>query len=567
MKKLLTLTLVAVMLFTTLLLTSCDLTALLGTGSTTTTPTTPTEPPKNVRTTVTELEWTKVYASKNFTVTMKEYGEEMTYIFSEEAIKMNLMGIIDIIVDRKTGDLIFVSESGYVGGTFGDDMLPVDKFDEMTLGNSELFPAIEYKDLVYNEETKSYSFSDENYVCEFTFENGILVKGELLSKDTEYGMSIIVTNVGTTVFEVPEYTNITDGIIEPSKAGKDVVTTITSADFEALLNMNNFTITGDIIFYHLSMKQTETESVTVVEMPSMGITQETYTAIIDGYIYDIESQYSGYVATSTGEAAESMPGFLDIFPGSLTLSDLKYNEEGRYYEIESDEMKLCLFFENGKLVKLVVVGDVMDMSASIEIELNVTDIGTTKVDLPEYTVYVDPNAITEEQWNEIMSSNNYTFHAEGYQYEIINDEMSESDVDIYVESGDNGYKAENPNSTGILVFEDDVTYSLSYDPETDIYVGIVVSITKNDVPKIGAAFDLDLTYSDFYYFKHLGVYSYSSYTEEKEIKIDVYFEDGELVQICLYERNTDDSYYSNITMKFSKIGTTVVELPDFVVFE
>ena len=327
MKKLLSLMLVAVMLLATLSLTSCDLSAIFGGSSTT-------PPEAEIRTTITELEWRKVYDSKNFTVTAKQGGEEMTYIFSDEAIKMNLMGIIDIIVDRETGDIIFVSESGYTGGAFGDDLLPVHKFAEITLGKSEFLPPIDYKDLVYSEETKTYSFSHENYICEFTFENGILVKGEFLPKNTEYGMSIIVTNVGTTVFEVPEYTNITDGIIEPSKAGKDVVTTITSADFEALLNMNNFTITGDILFYHLSMKQTATESVTVVEMPSMGITQETYTAIIDGYIYDIDSQYSGYVATSTGEAAESMPGFLDIFPGSLTLSDLKYNEEDNVIPLE-----------------------------------------------------------------------------------------------------------------------------------------------------------------------------------------------------------------------------------------
>ena len=566
MKKLLSLMLVAVMLLATLSLTSCDLSAIFGGSSTTTTP-----PEAEIRTTVTELEWRKVYASKNFTVTVKQGGEEMTYIFSDEAIKMNLMGIIDIIVDRETGAIIFVSESGYTGGTFGDDLVPVDKFDEMTLGNSDLLPAIDYKDLVYSEETKTYSFSHENYVCEFTFENGILVKGELLSKNTEYGMSIIVANVGTTVFEVPEYTNITDGIIEPSKAGKDVVTTITSADFEALLNMNNFTITGDILFYHLSMKQTATESVTVVEMPSMGIKEETYTAIIDGYIYDIESQYSGYVATSTGEAAESMPGFLDVFPGSLTLSDLKYNEEGRYYEIESDEMKLCLFFENGKLVKLIVVGDVMDMSASIEIELNVSDIGTTKVDLPEYTVYVDHGQVTEEQWNEIFACTNFTANVEvvNYGYTEENGYITQNET-YTVALSENGYAMHNLDSGEeiLMAFENGVAYSLYYDEGIGGYVGFPQNGFDPSICRLGTLIEFDFNYSEFSYFSYLSEYIYQIVDEDGySIDVNVKFNDGEIVSIQYSKYSYEYSYDLAYIITFSNVGTTVVELPEYTVAE
>ena len=232
MKKLLSLMLVAVMLLATLSLTSCDLSAIFGGSSTTTTP-----PEVEIRTTITELEWRKVYTSTNYELTLEAEDMKISVISSDTAMYVDYMGL-KLFVDPKTGAYISESEAGYVGMVMGESMLG----EDMSLGGMGLFPTIEFSELVYDEQRKVYTYKNEDAIGEFQFEDVKLVYATVVPADTTVNGMFEIKNVGTTVLELPEYNNLSDGIIEPSKAGKDVVTTITDEQLSSLFEKNNFTL-------------------------------------------------------------------------------------------------------------------------------------------------------------------------------------------------------------------------------------------------------------------------------------------------------------------------------------
>ena len=388
MRKLLSLLLVAVMLLSTLMLSSCDFLDTVGGffgglfgGDETV--------EDNIRRTITEMEWRKVYSAKNFTMYGEIDGERLNLTFAEGAMAINYHGI-DALIDLNTGAIIGKNGNGYVGIDMGSNTGIASDFIGManlTLGQLEILPEFEYSELVYNEESKSYSAKDERTLCEFHFEEGNLVYALMVPADVNEEGKIEIRNVGTTILEIPEYSNITDGIIEPSKAGKDVVTTVTDEQILAHLDMPNLTVSASLILANIVLKGTETA--TEVKVTSFGeISQHAYITLIDGTVYNIEREYNGdYVAYIMGEQINSMEEALEEIKPYLSTEYLVYNEEGRYYELEVEGTNIYFYFENGQLVQIVVMTSNAPVNGvNIEIIFTISDVGTTTIDLPEYTI-------------------------------------------------------------------------------------------------------------------------------------------------------------------------------------
>ena len=384
MRKLLSLTLMAVILLSMLMLTSCDaIKDLFGIGGE--------EPPVQKRTTITEIEWRKVYASKNYTLMVDADGIKFDLAVTDTAADIYAdIGLggqsikLDAKIDLTNGALITNSESGYMGAVIGQELIGE---TELTLGEIGILPEIEYSDLAYNEETKTYNGKNETMMYEFRFEEGNLIYALFIPVDVDEKGQIELSNVGTTFVELPEYINITDGKVEPSQAGADVVTTVTEEQLSNPSYMENFTIKADVLIYQMYGKVTENSF--EMKLTMMGnVMTESYQTIIDGIVYDISEMYIDgeyrYIASPTDQTTDSMLGDLEDIMECFKFENLTYNKDGRYYELEIEKTKYYLYFENGELVQFVMLGDFMGSGMEMEIIFKLTDIGTTVVELPEY---------------------------------------------------------------------------------------------------------------------------------------------------------------------------------------
>ena len=204
MKRFLSLTLVAIMLLTTLMLTSCDLLnqakdyvhGLIGIETT--------------RYTITEEEWNNLPVIDNMCLemTINYSGMYQSAIcdITKEAAKVTMKvkqgsttyeqsRYLDFVADYS----VFEEVPGEWVGTKGAD------FDLIDL--STISEEIEYSKLVYNEDTKEYTYYDkeENMDATLRFENGKLVSMIVKTIDLEYDVEVKVTNIGTTTVELPSY--------------------------------------------------------------------------------------------------------------------------------------------------------------------------------------------------------------------------------------------------------------------------------------------------------------------------------------------------------------------------
>jgi uncharacterized lipoprotein YehR (DUF1307 family) len=306
MKKLLSLLIVAVMLLSTL--TACDLETAKGyLVNVLEQFTTTAKEDKVVRTTVTEEEYVNAFKVNNFTVKAGT-GEEGVYMVVDGSkiiyqISMGESGISIkcdlekhvIISSTSTGDLAYFSEDVASEG-------------EVTLENVGLLESYAYETLTYNEERKSYTYSDEDEILEFFFEDGALAK-VVMSNPNDTAVQGEVYDVGTSVVELGEYIVVNDGKVDPSKAAADVVTIVTDEQLVAHLELRNFTINAVALQYGLysveaSLKVADTALELAINM--MGEKEAQYMALVDGEFLSIERLGDGYLATPIGATMEDL---------------------------------------------------------------------------------------------------------------------------------------------------------------------------------------------------------------------------------------------------------------------
>lgn len=386
MKRILSLTLVAIMMLTTMSLTSCEM--LKGfidgfVGEFTT------------RTTITEEEWNKIEDISNFTLEMNTNPGKYIIEVSEDFLRLersNSAGYYaNMAYDLKNGYILSETAVGWLAYE-GLGQAPSE--DELKIFEMGFLDKVEFSALTYNEETKSYTCQTEDAIYEFRFENGALLSIDARGVDPEDTTYVKVYNVGTTVLEISEYTVINDGKMDPSKADASVRTTVTSEELAAHLDIRNATICaatlpdfgveGSII---LKLAENGMEMVS----GSMFESEKQYMAFIDGIMYSVYERNGEYVASKYA-SLEEIDAVIAMAKENLTIDYLTYNEEGRYYSLNlGDGQDFYFYFENGQLVRGAYVMDYGYGDGSMEIHFIVTDVGTTIVDLPEFTVSGNSN--------------------------------------------------------------------------------------------------------------------------------------------------------------------------------
>lgn len=404
MKRFLSLALVAIMLLSTLMLTSCDPIGQI-TGFINGLIVKDGEVPPSI----TLYQWTSCNEITNFTLTINEGdGYGATLLVSESAAKIDLkLGDYlsqNIIVDLDNDCLIRNSCVGYLGYCGIGYIDP----EELTLHSIAQFTKEDFEKLVYDAENKCHYIDENGTRGYFYFENGKLVRLSIaiLEDDGTSFEYATVSNIGTTVVDIPEYTLVNDNKIDPSTAGEDVRTTVTSEDLLNHLDLTNLTVNAALYDYGMMVEVSLKVAENGAELSAYadGETVNQYFTFVDDVLYSIEPLGNRHFATSmdvTGSEISEAIAELDI---SQVMDLLVYNEEGRYYELEIEGLKFYLYFENGQLVKAVFMsnehfdigssapGSAAPMSTATAEEINylemiivVSDIGTTTVDIPEYT--------------------------------------------------------------------------------------------------------------------------------------------------------------------------------------
>lgn len=223
MKKILSLTLVAIMLLSTFMLTSCDealkmLNDFMNSQTTTESSNTTTVPDE-IRYTVTKEEWDDILQFKNFTLitrgtTFDRYGNK-TYVqikmsWTVEGIQCKIDDVIKkyyITIDGV--DYMFTLDSFGEWNKKNSDVpiSMIDTLDEAFFGRQGTYLSEFFDMTEYNEETKTYLWREGTTQLEFYFENGKLVYMSGKEADTEM---LRIENVGTTTVEIPDFNAGTD---------------------------------------------------------------------------------------------------------------------------------------------------------------------------------------------------------------------------------------------------------------------------------------------------------------------------------------------------------------------
>ena len=539
MRRILSLTLVAVMLLSTLMLVSCDavidlLGGIFG---------------DEVRTTITEVEWQKTLLLDNYTVTANsdtnsDTNLEVLRAGSAQSFKMSYNGqSLNYLADTQKGIAFIETPIGWTATEVeGGDLL-----GNTNVSLSALFEGLKYEDLVYDYATKSYTGKTEQFIAELHFEDGVLTYAMLLSlESTEVGM-LEIKDVGKTVVNLPtSYTNVSDGKADPNTADKTVRTDITESEWAVFASMTNYTVIGAFGINSTTLKATD-EGISQVMSYNLG-DEERMEVIIDGYFYHLEKGYDGkYIATKS-TVADTTPISV-VFGDNVTFEDLVYDENARYYyaTIGDGRYTMYLYFENGMITKAVQI-----MSDNTEVIILFSNIGTTKVDFPEYTINIDTQ-VDEFQWIQNVNYTNYTIKA-----------VSGEATGTIMQSGNVCRMFEQMNG------EEDTYYYVEQD-------GTVYYVTNQDGEWQGKKdrymdtmmpwpFQImaakELRYDDFAYDSELQAYVMI----QDGIRVELYFI-NDVIDSAVITATIDEEYI-NMVFEFSDLGTTPeIEVPEFTIVD
>ena len=208
MKRILSLAIICIMLFSLFTLTSCQVyktvdgfvkDKLQDLGIIT-------------RTTITREEWDANWYSNNFSLVYTRNGEFESDIIKTETTMKGYMGeqlIYFNTVDGVVYIIIQMEDGNWYAGEWGDE----------NLAEYTLYDALDgdcydiYDELEYDNSRQVYTWSDDELIAEFKFEDGALIIA--VFEDTKTGEKLTISNVGTTSFEIPEYTIYDPAIMAP----------------------------------------------------------------------------------------------------------------------------------------------------------------------------------------------------------------------------------------------------------------------------------------------------------------------------------------------------------------
>ena len=555
MKRFLSLTLVAIMLLSTLMLSSCDfidnakgfIGGLFGNGD-------------DESTKITEAEWDAMFQITNFTIYAQVEGIEMYVAVADSLVQYELtLGEYSekYFADVSKGLVIAEYQSSWVGEENGSALTETGK---VTLGAFGWLDGIEYSDLTYNQGIGAYEAKDESTFYEFRFKDGVLVFIGMKPVDSSVNGVQKVTNIGTTTVTLPEYTPYEDIVDDSSRY------TVTEEQWNAQTNTYNYTLLGVTEGFTATIKCAENGAQQISDSVNLNV------AFVNGIVYDIT------LNEETGEygAKESPDMILEDFALDQMVTGTKlnyytfiYNADLHRYEIDTFvngyRCEIFVYFEDGKLIQIDVIEYYEEYNGQFELSAYIQNIGETVVELPEYE---KDTTVTEEDWNAIFDCNNYSME--------IYMESSGTIVAVaehaYIKSMNNAslLHLDNENDEDIYKLKtDDGIYSITL-KEDGLYYGSLTSATFEN--SIRGALTIEgisdaMDYSEFYYDETLKAYVRYVSVDETNYTIVVYFIDGTISAIEVVIEQADGSGGADMYIDIYDIGQTYFEIPEYTIVE
>lgn len=312
---------------------------------------------------VTEEEWNALTNCENYTVDLYENGDfYSTQKYTEEYAQIGNSYII--FEEDAQFHVTELEEYGWVASEISSDY-----FDKGKVLQDQ------YSDFEYNKETKSYVLSEEEYVIDIKFENGLPIVYTYTYIDnsttpaTTYEIKKTYRDINKTTITLPEF--IYDYEIEDT-----ITRTVDEETWNKYKDAPNYTL-----FYYVSNKD-GAEKIEVSITENAVLFNDQLYVIENGTTYLLEEKDSKLIAT---EAELTNPWiYMDPLLSSLNYSDFTYNEQEKYYYYSKDDGNETykVSFADGVLTG-IMVNYVED---GITVGYVVYDFGTTTIKIPEYTI-------------------------------------------------------------------------------------------------------------------------------------------------------------------------------------
>lgn len=315
--------------------------------------------------------------------------------------------------------------------------------------------------------------------------------------------------------------------------------TITKEEWNALVGQCNYTVESKdnegSIFYNYIQKYTEQ----AIDLNG------TIVIFLEDKQYTLSEEETGWIATDCTS--------LNFEKGCLLVNynfeDFTYDESKNVYvsEIQDQNYWNEILFENGVLIKITtfIMKEDLNLENCHKIEKVFTNIGTTVIDIPEYTFAFEDSVttVTEETWNKYM--NEYNFSIKPF---LLDSNEMEKNVQLSIEGA---YYLRGK----YYVLKDDKIYLLS---ETDNgWIGEEI----DSFPGYHGSLLRGISFSEVEFNQTDEAYVTKN-IDENGMRYHFYFEKG--IPVIIYVENTLSPDLSEYYL-VEQIGEITFELPEYVI--
>ena len=369
-----------------------------------------------------------------------------------------------------------------------------------------------YSDFVYNKELHAYEYEDEReweegktYTKTFTlyFESGKLVKMVFENNNGQGETSTCTLEYNNNQLELPNTTLVTEEVWNTALN----LVAINNYNVHAISEMPDGTIVVDGIV---------TKDGDIVRHKSMSDNNGYYSKEGAKYYYYKEVSDTW---TKTEITQEEYEGAAGKSFSSYNYSAFTYNEELKAYEATVEEVFVQVYFENGRLVKLV------GTHKSEDVQTVIVEYVEVELELPNAVLVT----VTEAEWNtalDLLNVNDYKMYAKSELPDgtIVVDGTITKDGDIVCHKS-------IPDNNGYYSKEGAKYY---------YYKEVSGTWTKTEITQeryesaAGKSFS-SYNYSAFTYNEESQAYEASV----EEVFVQVYFENGRLVKLVGTHKSED----------------------------
>ena len=296
---------------------------------------------------------------------------------------------------------------------------------------------------------------------------------------------------------------------------------------------------------------------------------EIYDTAIDGDFYTITNVQDGegFIAQKKplNDSSDRYRELIHEFRADSLYNRIKYDGGNKYSTkyMSNDWITYYEFeYENGKITKLVETQ--VDIYDTEKFVTEYWDIGTTVVELPEYTEVevFDPDRVYVGN----ISYNDFCTAIDSLNYSLTREvkDLNGKVTDIYnVYQDASGYNQHTVYFAEDGSIVEDNRYYVKVDGNTyDVYetdIGYVGVPDEVGYIYIDLLYELENLYKNLVYDEALDVYTTDFLYYDSEATFTAVF-NGKDIDSFSYEYATDDNV---ITASYYDIGTTVVNVPDF----